>query len=104
MSIRLTDSGALAIIMMVLTIWIATARWKLPSESNWPLLFFIGLVVYQKMYPEVVDSYPIFIGIVCAGMIRFEFMNPRFVNVVRWVELLMFLYVIWRLLTYVLYF
>ena len=104
MAIRLTDSGVLAIIMMVITTWIAAARWKLPSESNWPLLFFIGLVIYQKMYPEVVDSYPIFIGIVCAGMIRFEFMNSRFVNVIRWVELLMFLYVIWRLLTYVLYF
>jgi hypothetical protein len=104
MGIRLTDSSLLAIAVMILTIWIAIARRKIPMESNWPLLYFIGLVVYQKLYPDVLDPYPIFMGVVCAGVIRFEFMNLRFAKFVCWVELLMFLYVIWRLLVFVLYF
>lgn len=104
MGIRLTDSSLLAIVVMAATIWIAIARRKMSLESNWPLLYFIGLVVYQKMNPDVLDSYPIFMGIVCAGIIRFEFMNLRFAKFVCWVELLIFLYLIWRLLVFVVHF
>ena len=83
---------------------LAYMRPKLPTESNWPLLYFVGLVLYQKMYEDVLNPYPIFIGVLCAGMIRFEFMNLRFVKYFRWIELLMLVSVIWSLLGYVMYF
>ncbi len=104
MSIRLTDVGVLAMAMMAITIWLMYLRPKMPAESNWPLLYFIALVVYQKTYLDTMNPYPIFAGIVCAAMIRFEFMNLRLVKYFRWIEFLMLSYVVWRLLGYLLYF
>jgi hypothetical protein len=104
MALRLTDAGVLAMALLVATIILVYMRPKIPSDSNWPLLYFIGLVVYQKMYEDLMNPYPIFIGVLCAGMIRFEFMNTRFVKYCRWLELLMLTYVIWSLLGFVLYF
>ena len=104
MGLRLSDSGLFAFVLMAVTALLAYMRPKLPTESNWPLLYFVGLVLYQKMYEDVLNPYPIFIGVLCAGMIRFEFMNLRFVKYFRWIELLMLVSVIWSLLGYVMYF
>lgn len=91
-------------ILMAATVLLAYMRPKMAPESNLPLLYFIALVVYQKMFQEVLNPYPIFAGVVCAGMIRFEFMNPRFVKYFRWIELVVLIYVVWSLLGFVLYF
>ena len=104
MAIRLTESSALAMAMIVVTILLAYKRPKMAPESNWPLLYFIALVVYEKMYMDAMNPYPIFIGVVCAGMIRFEFMNPRLMKYFRWIELLILAFVVWSLLGLVLYY
>jgi hypothetical protein len=101
---RLSDSGLFAIVLMLVTVVLAYMRPKIATENNWPLLYFIALVLYQKVNEDVLGQYPVFIGIVCAGMIRFEFMNLRFVKLFRWIELMMLLYVIWQLFKYVMYF
>ena len=89
---------------MAVTIILVYMRPKIAPESNWPLLYFIGLVLYQKMFEDILNPYPIFIGVVCAGMIRFEFMNLRFLKYFRWLELLMLVYVTWQLFGYIMYF
>lgn len=96
--------SVLAMAVIAITILLAYLRPKIPPESNWPLLYFIGLVVYQKLCEDVLSPYPIFIGVVCAGMIRFEFMNLRFLKYFRWLELLMLVLVLWDLLGFILYF
>ena len=104
MAIRFTDSGVLAMAMIAVTILLACLRPRMAPESNWPLLYFVALVVYQKMYMDAMNPYPIFMGVVCAAMIRFEFMNPKFVRYFRWIELVMLVYVVWNLLGFILYF
>ncbi len=104
MGLRLTDSGFLALVLIAITALMAWVRPKMATESNWPLLYFIGLVLYQKMNEELLHPYPIFIGILCAGLIRFEFMSPRWVKYVRWIELVTLVYVIMKLLGFVMYF
>ena len=104
MAIRLTDLGALAMAMMVITILLVYMRPKIVTDSNWPLLYFFALVVYQKMYDDIMSPYPIFVGVMCAAMIRFEFMSARFVKYFRWLETLTLVYVLWRLLGFLLYF
>ena len=90
--------------LMAVTMLLAYMRPKIAPESNWPLLYFIGLVLYQRMFEDILNPYPIFIGVVCAGMIRFEFMDLRFLKYFRWLELLMLIYVTWQLFGYVMYF
>ena len=104
MALRLSDSGLFAIVVIIVTALLAFMRPRMQPESNWPLLYFIALVLYQKTNEELLNPYPVFIGVLCAGMIRFEFMNARFIKYFRWLELLMLVYVIWTMLGYVMYF
>ena len=104
MGIRLTDSGLFALCLLVDTAWMAWMRPKMAIENNWPLLYFIALVLYQKTNEELLHPYPIFLGILCAGLIRFEFMSPKWIRFVRWIELVSLSYVMIKLVAYIMYY
>ena len=53
--------------MMAITVLLVYLRPRIPAESNWPLLYFIALVVYQKMNEDMMSPYPIFAGVMFAG-------------------------------------
>lgn len=101
MSIRLGDSEVLALIACGATIWLLLSRGKLASESNWPLLYYISMVIYQKAGGGFIDSSFLYAGVVCAMMIRFEFMSQTFSKVFRLIEAVCLIYVSWRCVDYV---
>ena len=100
MSFRFTDLEILALFVCALTTWLFTIRGSLQTESNWPLVYYLAMVFYQKTGGQFLEANFIYAGVVCAMMIRFEFMSAGFVKVFRFIESICLIYVIWRCLDF----
>jgi hypothetical protein len=95
------DLDLLALVACALTCWLFAMRGRMQLESNWPLVYYLGMVVYQKTGGRFLEANFLYAGVVCAMMIRFEFMSPGIVKVFRFIEAICLIYIIWRCLDYV---
>ncbi len=82
-------------IVAALTVWMLVARYRGMIESNWPLLYYFGVVTYSWNYPGVLDSAWVYGGVVCALLLRFEFMGGVFLKIIRFIDFLVLLYVLY---------
>ncbi len=96
MYIALTTFSVITAIMVGLTVWLAFWRFNRPLESNWPLVYYLALVVYSKAFEGALDPAWVFTGVISALFLRFEFMGGAFLKFVRGLELLMLAYYSWR--------
>ena len=94
MHLRLTDFGILTMALVVVTIWMAGVRSKLPNESNWPLVYWGLMIAYLRWSEDIMNPYVIYVGLLIALFIRFEFMAQGFIRVLYVVEWLCWGYVI----------
>jgi len=76
-------STALAI---AFSFWIIRTRWRGSPESNLPLFYYLGTVVYSYVYPAVLPPPWIYAGSVAALFLRFEFMGGFVIKVVYLAE------------------
>jgi hypothetical protein len=77
----------LSFILAVSTVWLALARFQTKPDNNWPLLYYFTLVGYLNAYELILNAYVVYVAVVCALLLRFEFMNARVVFFVRLVEM-----------------
>lgn len=103
MSLRYTELELLALVACACTCWLLAARGRMQTESNWPLAFYLFLVFYQKTKGEFLEAPFIYSAVVCAMMIRFEFMSQGFVKGFRFIEAICLIYIIWRCLDFILF-
>lgn len=101
MSFRFSDVELLALIVCGITSWLFAIRGRLVAESNWPLVFYLAMVFYLKTAGSFLEANFIYAGVVCAMMIRFEFMSPGVVKIFRFIEGICLIYIIWRCLDHV---
>jgi hypothetical protein len=99
--LRITDVELLALAVAGITGWMFAARARMVPENNWPLVYYLGMVFYQKTGGRFLDASFLYAGVVCAMMIRFEFMSHGVVKVFRVIESVCLIYVIWRSLDFV---
>ena len=76
----------LSFILAVSTVCLAFARFRIKPDNNWPLLYYFGLVGFLNTYDLVLNPNAVYVAVVCALLLRFEFMNARVIFVVRLVE------------------
>jgi len=100
---RLTDSGLLAIVVLALTVWLAYMRPRISPENSVPLFYYLGLIIYQKAFPDLLTASIVYGGVVCAMLIRFEFMADKVMKFIRGLETIVLAYVGWRMISYILY-
>ncbi|MBI2686092.1 MAG: hypothetical protein HYX27_07240 [Acidobacteria bacterium] len=103
MSFRFSDIELLALVACGLTVWLFVMRGRLALENNWPLVYYLGMVFYQKTGGQFLDANFLYAGVVCAMMIRFEFMSQGFVKTFRVIEAICLIYIIWRCIDFVLF-
>jgi hypothetical protein len=72
--------------LAVAAVWLALGRFRMRLENSWPLILYLLMVVYSNSYNQVLNAYVLYVSVVCALLLRFEFMNERVVYFVRWVE------------------
>jgi hypothetical protein len=81
------------------TVWLAASRLRMRLENNWPLVYYFAAVVYLNTYHLVLNPYVVYVAVICALLLRFEFMNERLVALVRLIEIAALVHVGWRLFT-----
>ncbi|HEY3443821.1 MAG TPA: hypothetical protein VGK29_23900 [Paludibaculum sp.] len=76
----------LSFVLAVSTAWLALARFQTKPDNNWPLVYYFVLVGYLNAYDLVLNPNVVYVAVICALLLRFEFMNERVVFFVRLVE------------------
>jgi hypothetical protein len=88
-------------VALVLTLWVMVARARGARESNWPLVYYLGIVLYSYQYPGYLEPRLIYAGVLAGLFLRFEFMGrgfARFVQAVEFIILGLFIYAFARII------
>ncbi len=93
---NLTAFNFISAVLLGLTIWVGVSRFTSKLENNWPLFYYVFLVLYLKTFDRALDPYTIYVGVVSALFLRFEFMGGWFLKFVRTVEMAVLGYVVYR--------
>jgi len=96
MYFRFTLFNSLTLALMGLTVSMAAVRLFTRPDSSWPLIYYVLVVAYWKAFEGGLNTYWVLTGIVCALLLRFEFMGGLVLKLVRVVEFAFFGYVLWR--------
>lgn len=83
-------------LLLALTVWTIYSRYRTRLENNWPLFYYLALVAYTRKFEQVMDFNYVLVAIVCAALLRFEFLGGWFVKVLQFVETAALGYVIIR--------
>lgn len=100
---RYAASNITTFVLLMLTIWTLVVRYKSRPDSNWPLIFYLLLVMYHQATPEGLNSFSIYVGVIAALFLRFEFMAGFFRYLFLTVEaavMFMTMYGLWILFEY----
>ena len=79
-----TVTTALLIAFAVFVIYVRTKTWL---DSNVPLFFYVALIAYMHAIGGDVPLWLMFTGFGLTLLLRFEFMNSIFINVVKTLEI-----------------
>lgn len=94
--IRLTPFSVITFIMMVATAGVIWIRFRKPVENNWPLFYYLAVVVYLKAFDGALEPMVVYVGMVVALLLRFEFLGGFILKVVKVADLLILGYFLWR--------
>src|SRR3954454_20962420 len=97
MSFRATNFSVTVLLLIALTIFMAGLRNRKPLDTSWPLIYWFLAFLFTLVREE--DTFNInivLVGVVTGLLLRFEFMNPFFVRLVKLVELAVQIYIVYR--------
>jgi hypothetical protein len=83
----------LSFLLTLATAWLAFIRFQTKPDNSWPLLYYFALVGYLNTYDLVLNPYVVYVAVVCALLLRFEFMNDRIIFLVRIIEVGSLMYI-----------
>jgi len=95
-SMVLTTFNVITFILLVLTGWVVWARFTRGLETSWPLIYYMGVVVYSKVFPGSLDAVWVYAGVIAALFLRFEFMGGVILKLIRLADLIVLGYILWR--------
>jgi hypothetical protein len=84
-----------------LAVWLLITRFRSQLTINWPLLYYLGLVLFVNYNPTTLNHSVVYGGVVCGFLLRFEFMNARFTLLIRALEGLALAYIGYTLAQFV---
>src|SRR5689334_9002140 len=97
MGFHATNFTVTTMLLVAFTVFMAGVRNKKSLDSNWPLLYWVLVLVFTLVRPEETFHYQlVLLGLASALLLRFEFMNDFFVKMFRAIETVVFVYVVIR--------
>jgi hypothetical protein len=96
MYFRFTLFNSATLGLMLLTAGMIWARFRFRLESTWPLLYYVPIALYGLTFRDSLSGPWVIGGMVCAALLRFEFMGGFVLQGVRALEMLFFAYLLWR--------
>lgn len=97
-----TTFNLTTLVLLSLTVWIMVIRARTKLESNWPLFYYVALGAYAARFEETIHPIPVIIAVAMALLLRFEFLGGWVLKVIRTVEMLALIYVLWTCIQLVL--
>jgi hypothetical protein len=88
-------------VMVILTIWTVISRFRFRTDANWPLIYYLFVVIYHQWAPGRLNPWAIYAGVVSALLLRFEFMGGGFLRLIRFIEVGVLLALTWNFFTLV---
>ena len=97
MDFRASNFTVSILLLMAFTVWMMIIRNKKPLENNWPLIYWVLILMVSVMNPQDTwDFRIVLIGLGAGLLLRFEFMNKLFTRIVKTVEFAAWIYVLVR--------
>ncbi len=96
---RYTPLNVTVAVLAVLTAWVLIARYRGSTESNWPLLYYFGVVFFSVTIPGILDPAWVYAGVVCALLLRFEFMGGVFLKLIHLIDYVVLAYIFYATLS-----
>ncbi len=85
-------------ILMAMTLGVVYFRYSARAlDSNWPLVYYTFAVLHWQLYPEGLNQYFVFVAVLAAMTLRFEFLSGLMVSIVQAIEYLCLVYIAYRL-------
>jgi hypothetical protein len=88
MNFRATPLNVSTLLLVAFALYVLHFLSKQKLDSNLPLLFYIGLVIFTNSTGRQVNPYLLTSGLALALLLRFEFLNGGFTRIVLWLEML----------------
>ncbi len=89
---RFTVFNGSTVVFVAITVWVLSVRIRGVVDSNWPLFYYVAVVAYSAVFPGYLDPAFVYAGVVCALLLRFEFMGGFFLKIVRVIEIIVLAY------------
>jgi len=86
----------LQVALLLGALWLIVSRWRSRIDMNWPLVFYLALVAWHLAHPSKLNEYVVYVAVVLALFLRFEFMNERVAVVMKVLECGCLLVLAWR--------
>jgi len=87
--------------MLVLLFWTIATRVRASADTNWPLIFFGMLVMYHQSLPGRINDFALYVGVICALFLRFEFLSGFFRYLFMTIEIAVLLLISYDLMQHV---
>jgi hypothetical protein len=84
------------ICVVAVAMFLIIYRYTGKTDSNLPMVFNLMIGAHMMTFEEGLSPMYVYVALVCALFLRFEFMNKAFVRLVRTVETGALGYIIWR--------
>jgi hypothetical protein len=96
--VRYAASNITSVVVLLLAAWTLVVRYRARPDTNWPLIFYLLLVLYHQATPGGLNSFAIYVGVVSALFLRFEFMSGFFRYLFLTLEAAVMFMILWGLL------
>jgi len=85
MEFNATPFNVSTALLIAFALWVIYLRFKGNAETNIPL-FYYGIIIYYVVAYETMPPFVVYISVVLGLLLRFEFMNAKFVKLVSLLE------------------
>jgi hypothetical protein len=99
--VRYASSNITTAVMFGFTVYLMVARFKSRQDWTWPLFYYLFLFVYFQAFPGSLNPLAVYAGVVCALLIRFEFLSKKVTTSLRVVEMGVLCYLAYAFLSLV---
>jgi hypothetical protein len=97
---KFNEFQLMALAAAAAALWLLTMRGRLAPESNWPLIFYLAMFIYMRAAGGFLPPEYIYSGVICAMLMRFEFMASWLTKFIRFLEAICLLLITWRCLEF----
>src|SRR5438270_7899922 len=97
MHFKATNFSVTVLLLIAFTVAMMIVRQKRGLYNNWPPLYWVLVVAFTAIRQEETYNLSIvLVGLAASMLLRFEFMNDFLVKVIRVIEMIGFVYVIYQ--------